>query len=93
VRNQAANLSLRLRGQLDRGFFTRAAGHLERVLRDSRSSVTLQIDHLNETHQRHLQRLLRRLSRYGDRIRIKVHARARHLVKVDSSVFDLSFEV
>ncbi len=93
VRNQAANLSLRLRGQLDRGFFTQAAGHLERLLRESRSSVTLHIDQLHETHQRHLQRLLRRLSRYGDRIRIKVHARARHLVKVDSSVFDLSFEV
>jgi radical SAM superfamily enzyme YgiQ (UPF0313 family) len=92
VRNAAADLSLRLRGQLDRGFFIRAARQLERVLEQSTSSVTLHIDYLQEKHQRHLQQLLRRLSRYGDRIRITVHERLRDVVKVDSSVFVLSFE-
>ena len=92
VKNRAARLSLRLRGRLDQGFFDRAGGHLERVLRESTSSVTLHIDALHEAHLQHLQRLLRRLSRYGDRVRITVHEKLRPLVEIDSSVFDLSFE-
>jgi radical SAM superfamily enzyme YgiQ (UPF0313 family) len=92
VRHAAADLSLRLRGWLDRRFFARAARHLERVLRDSRSSVTLHIDHLHETQVRHFHRLLKRLSRYGDRIRITVHDKLREVVEVDSSVFNLTFE-
>ncbi|MEP7325662.1 MAG: radical SAM protein [Gemmatimonadota bacterium] len=92
LRNRATELSLRLRGALDRGFYTRAARQLERVLQQSTSSVSLHIDYLQEKHQRHLQQLLRRLSRHGDRIRITVNARVRHLVDIDSSVFLLSFE-
>jgi len=92
VRNRATDLSLRIRGALDRGFYTRAARQLERVLRRSTSSVTLHIDHLQEKHQQHLQQLLRRLSRYGDRIRITVNEKIRNMVEVDSSVFVLSFE-
>ena len=90
VRNRAVELSLRLRGGLDRGFFTRAARHLERALRDSTSSVALYIDALHETELPHLERLLRRLSRHGDRIRITVHERLQGMVRVDSSVFHLS---
>ncbi len=90
VKHAATNLSLRLRGWLDRRFFRRAARQLEAVLRDTRSSVTLHIDHLHEAQVRHFDRLLRRLSRHGDRIRITVHERLRNVVKVDSSVFDLS---
>ena len=93
VRSAAAMLSLRLRGRLDRGFFVRAARHLEQVLQESTSSVTLHIDELHETHLRHLERLLRRLSRYGDRVRITVSERLRDLVAIDSSRFHLSFEV
>jgi radical SAM superfamily enzyme YgiQ (UPF0313 family) len=92
VRHAAADLSLRLRGWLDRRFFARAARHLERFLKETQSSVTLHIDHLHETQVRHFQRLLRRLSRYGDRIRITVHERVREVVEIDSSVFNLSFE-
>lgn len=92
VRNRATELSLRLRGALDRGFYSRAARQLERVLRQSTSSVTLHIEDLQEKHQRHLQRLLHRLSRYGDRIRIVVNEKVRNLVEVDSSIFVLSFE-
>lgn len=92
VRNRATELSLRLKGALDRGFYTRAARQLERVLRRSTSSVTLHIEVLQEKHQRHLQQLLQRLSRYGDRIRIIVDEKVRNLVEVDSSVFVLSFE-
>jgi radical SAM superfamily enzyme YgiQ (UPF0313 family) len=92
VTHAAANVSLRLRGWLDCRFFTRTARHLKKVLRQTQSSVTLYIDHFHETQGPDLQRLLRRLSRYGDRIRIIVHERLRDRVEVDSSVFDLSFE-
>ncbi len=92
VRSAATVLSLRMRGWLDRRFFARAARHLEQVLQDTRSSVTLHIDQIHVAQVHHLQRLLRRLSRYGDRIRITVHETVREVVEVDSSVFNLSFE-
>ncbi len=92
ARSRAADLSLTLRGHLDRGFFSSAARHLERLLRQTRSSVTLRIEALQEAHLPHLDRLLQRLARHGDRIRISVPDRLREVVRVDSSVFVLSFE-
>lgn len=92
ARNRAAEFSLTLRGHLDGAFFTRAARHLDRVLRQSRSSLTLRIEALHEACLPDLDRLLRRLSRHGDRIRITVHQTLRGMVRVDSSVFVLSFE-
>ncbi len=92
MRSAASGLSLRLRGWLDRRAYRRAGRHLERLLADTRSSVTLHIEQLHSAQARHLDRLLRRLSRHGDRIRITVHERLRGVVNVDSSVFDLSFE-
>jgi hypothetical protein len=84
-------LSLRLRGWLDRKFFVRTSRSLKRLLRHTRSTVTLHIEHLQHDQTRHLRRLLRRLAPYGDRIRITVHESLRHAVEVDSSVFDLAF--
>ncbi len=92
VRNAAGTLSLRLKGWLDRGFFVRAGRHLESALRDTRTSVTLRVDALHERHQRHWRRLLRRLSRYGDRVEIVLSEALRHKVLVDSSVFTLRFD-
>lgn len=92
VKNRAAELTLRLRGALDRGFYSRAAKQLERVLRRSTSSVTLHIEEFQEKHRPQFERLLQRLSRYGDRIRITVDRKVRDLVEIDSSVFVLGFE-
>jgi len=92
LKSRVMEVSLRLRGRLDKAFFSRAARHLERALRKTRSSVALHIDSLHETELPHLERLLRRLSRYGDRVRITVHRELRGRVRVDSSVFHLSFE-
>ena len=89
VKNAAANLSITMKGLLDRQFFVRAAHHLERILRDTTSSVTLHIEELHEEQLQHLNRLLKRLSRYGDRIRIAVNDRVREMVEIDSSVFHL----
>ena len=92
VRTATATLSLRLRGWLDPRFFTQTARHLKRLLRNTGSSVTLHVEHLHHDQARHFRVLLRRLSPYGDRIRITVHESLRHAVDVDSSVFFLSFE-
>lgn len=92
ARNAADTLSLRLKGWLDRGFFVRAARHLEGALRHTRTSVTLRVDALHETHVRHWRRLLRRLARYGDRVEIVLHETVRHRAGVDSSVFTLRFD-
>ncbi len=92
VKNAATDLSLRLRGKLDRGFFTRAGRHLEGMLRETRSGVTLRIEELQDAQIANFQRLLRRLSRYGDRVRIVLDEHLRDRVQVNSSVFLLSFE-
>jgi radical SAM superfamily enzyme YgiQ (UPF0313 family) len=92
ARNAAGNLSLHLKGWLDRGFFVRAARHLEDALRDTSTCVTLHVDRLHETHVRHWERLLRRLARYGDRVEIVLSDALRTRAGVDSSVFTLRLE-
>jgi len=92
ARNAAGTLSLRMKGWLDRGFFVRAARQLETALRDKRTYVSLRVDALHETHVRHWRRLLRRLSRYGDRVEIVLSETLRHRAGVDSSVFTLRLD-
>src|SRR5580704_4731884 len=90
-RTSAPDLAVCLKGKLDGLFFKRAAPGLERLLKDTRASVTLRVDAL-QTHQfDHFQGLLRRLARYGDRVHIVVDERLSALVPIDSSVFNLVF--
>jgi radical SAM superfamily enzyme YgiQ (UPF0313 family) len=88
VKDKATHLSIHLKGILEKDFFKRAEHHLEKLLRDSASSITLRIEVLHETHYKHLKRLLNKLSRYGDRINIVVNEKIRHSVEIDSSVFN-----
>ena len=82
-------ISLSLAGWLDRDFFVRAGQHLERLLKQTPSKVTLCIETLHEQEVRHLQRLLKRLAKYGDRISIVVHDNLQQIVRIDSSIFHL----
>jgi hypothetical protein len=90
-RTSAPDLAVCLKGKLDRSFFKRAAPGLERLLKDTRASVTLRIDALHAHQFEHFQGLLRRLARYGDRVHIVVDEHLRALVPIDSSVFNLVF--
>lgn len=92
VKHRAAVLSISLRGRLDREFFSRAAPHLEQLLAATTSSITLRIEELHEAQLVHLERLLARLARYGDRIHIAVREELQDLVAIDSSVFNLVLE-
>jgi hypothetical protein len=77
---------------LDRAFFQRCLPRLERLLRRSRASLMLVVEEIEIPQVRNLQRLLRGLARYGDRISIEISDRVRELVAVDSSRFHLVLE-
>ena len=81
-----------MKGWLGPDFYRKAARHLEAVLRHTTASLTLRIDEFSVIQAKHLERLLRRLSRYGDRIHIAVDEKLQPLVSIDSSVFDLVLE-
>ncbi|MFQ5708135.1 MAG: radical SAM protein [bacterium] len=92
VKNAAANLSISFTGLLDREFFVRAANHLEKLLEDTTSSITLHVEEFQETQLKNFNLLLKRLSRYGDRIHISLHEKVRDMIEIDSSVFNLVLE-
>jgi radical SAM superfamily enzyme YgiQ (UPF0313 family) len=85
-------VSICLRPGLPRAFFARIGRRLDKLMRRTRSTLTLRIEGLREQELPHLNRLLARLSRYGDRVSIVLDERVRKLVRVDSSVFHLVLE-
>jgi radical SAM superfamily enzyme YgiQ (UPF0313 family) len=89
VKNGAANLSLSMKAGLDRRFFARAGRHLEDVLSDTTSSITIHIEELHAAQRRHVKRMLNRLSRYGDRMYIGVREELREMIEIDWSAFKL----
>ena len=62
-------------------------GQLEKLLKRSDSTVTLRIEELHHRHVRQIRRLLRTLSRYGDRVSICVAEKVQGLVEIDSSIY------
>jgi radical SAM superfamily enzyme YgiQ (UPF0313 family) len=92
VASALPRLSLLLAGGLDRAFFAHATRHLERFLQRSSAKVVLRVESLGGTEAAHVDRLLRRLARYGDRISIVTSARWLRSVAIDSSVFHLVVE-
>lgn len=86
---RAPRLRLRLTGALDRAFFARCARRLERLLSQSRASVTLVLENIEAPQLGPLQRMLRRLARHGDRVFIELAEPLHKIVRVDSSVFNL----
>jgi hypothetical protein len=80
-------LSVSFAGGLDRTFFRRVERHIDKLMRDELSRLTLHVDRLHDAEVRHMHALLRRLARYGDRISIRLQEGASELLRVDSSVF------
>ncbi|MGQ0525490.1 MAG: radical SAM protein [Betaproteobacteria bacterium] len=83
------HLYVQFAGGLDRAFFARCAHRLETALRRTGARVTLVIDEIERPQLPHLERLLERLARHGDRIAIHVSERLRDVVIIDSSIFHL----
>ena len=86
VQFELPNLSLTLRTAVDSSALVRASRHLRRVLRKTRSSITL---HIEACDARALERLLGRLARYGDRVSLSIAETMREMVQVDWSRFEL----
>jgi radical SAM superfamily enzyme YgiQ (UPF0313 family) len=88
-REAVPRLHIRFTGNLDAAFYARCARRLEKALKCSDATITLLIDEIERKQLAHLERLLKRLARYGDRVAIRVSERLRDVVKIDSSVFHL----
>ena len=86
---ERSDLLLVLRGYMDGTFYLQAPKRLEKLLRTSRSTITLYIEELANDQRQQLERLLERLSPFGDRVSIWVSEHLRGLVAIDSSVFNL----
>jgi radical SAM superfamily enzyme YgiQ (UPF0313 family) len=86
------SLVVTLKGPLDKGFFEAAGRRFERLLRQPSATLSLHIESLREEHCCHLEQLLERLRRYGDRVSIHLGDKVRGLIKIDSSVFHLVFD-
>ncbi|MGZ5492862.1 MAG: radical SAM protein [Thermoanaerobaculia bacterium] len=80
------NLSVKLNAALDSSGLAR---DLRKLLRDTSADVTLRIEACDAAS---VERLLRRLRRYGDRISLSIGAALREMVKIDSSRFHVVFE-
>lgn len=84
-----AQLSVTLRGLVDVSFFTQGTRRLEQMLRRSAATLTLPIEELSATQRSHLDNMLTRLARYGDRVSIRVSEKLLPMLAIDSSVFNL----
>jgi radical SAM superfamily enzyme YgiQ (UPF0313 family) len=89
IKDRAAAVSFSMKGLREREAFIIVARHAEYLLGNTRSSITLNISDLQHEQKEQLKRLLARLSRYGDRIHIRIDEASRKIVAIDSSVFNL----
>jgi hypothetical protein len=91
VTRQAAvpDLKIRLGGVLNRRFFQEAAPELRRLLAQSRARLTLALDGVPAEYHRQLEKLLKRLARYGDRVCLELSEATRQQLNLDLSAFRL----
>ena len=92
TRSAIPSLSLHLKGWLDVAAFARVTKDLERTLRKTRATVTLQIGNIHQEQLEQVNHLLRRIRRYGDRVYIRAGDRLGALVDLDLSPFHLVLE-
>jgi cytosine/adenosine deaminase-related metal-dependent hydrolase len=78
-----------VRRVVDPAAIARASRHLRRLLRTTKSTITLRIESCDA---RTAERLLRRLARYGDRVSLQVAETLREAVDVDWSRFEMVLE-
>ena len=92
LKDASANFSISIKGWLGSDFFIEGGRKLEKFLSQTTASLTLRIEEFSEIKEPQLEKLLQRLSRYGDRIDIAVHESLRDRFVIDSSVFNLILE-
>jgi radical SAM superfamily enzyme YgiQ (UPF0313 family) len=89
IKNRAAAVSFSMKGLTGRDSFRNVTRHAEYLLGNTRSSITLNISDLHHSQIEQLKRLLNRLSRYGDRVHIRIDEASQKFIAIDSSIFNL----
>jgi radical SAM superfamily enzyme YgiQ (UPF0313 family) len=96
VSRQAAGLpSLNIRLDMDLGgafsrrFFRKAVPELKRLMKKTRARVNLALDDLPSDYVPDVEKLLKRLSKYGDRVFVELSESARERLTIDLSKFNL----
>lgn len=84
---QGTQLIITIRGAVDKCFFIRATRRIEKLLECSATTLSLRIESLAAGERRHLMRSLRRLSRYGDRVTVRMSTSVSAVLPVDWSAF------
>ncbi len=84
---QHSNLLVSLHGKVNAIFLNRVSRRLKRLLRKSSMTFTLNINYLSLGQVQKLDRMLKRLARYGDRISIRISRQIKSILTIDSSVF------
>jgi len=92
VKDITGNLTISLKGRLEPYFYRKAHRYLKKMLKKTASSITFYIEDFPEIQTEDFNRLLTRLSEYGDRIYIRVNEKVRQYIQIDSSRFHLVFE-
>jgi radical SAM superfamily enzyme YgiQ (UPF0313 family) len=90
--NAAAAVWISMKGRLEPRSFKSITAQVEHLMQNTRSSVTFQIAGFNREQHPQLARLLKRLSRYGDRIHFHMDENSRKVITIDSSVFNLGLQ-
>jgi len=90
--NGGTRFALSLRGKQGREFFIHASDQIDRMLRDTKSSLILRIDEFHNAELQPLRNMLDRLKQHGDRIVIAADRKSRLIIGIDSSVFHLVME-
>jgi radical SAM superfamily enzyme YgiQ (UPF0313 family) len=89
VQAAVPDLRIRLGGALERRFFRAAAPQLRRLLAQPRARLTLALDGMPAEYRRQLAGLLKRLSRYGDRVCVELTEATRQQLMLDLTGFRL----
>jgi radical SAM superfamily enzyme YgiQ (UPF0313 family) len=89
AKNARPNLTFSMKGKLGRDFFISAARQLEKMLQNTKSSVTIRIEEFNAAEIHSLKIMLNKLMRFRERIVIAADERSRRIINIDSSVFTL----
>jgi radical SAM superfamily enzyme YgiQ (UPF0313 family) len=87
ISERKARLRIDFAGYIDNRFFSSGRRRLAGMLRKSNATLLLNIQHLQQQQLPQLEKMLKYLAPYGDRITIRVNDSLRPLLDIDSSVF------
>jgi radical SAM superfamily enzyme YgiQ (UPF0313 family) len=83
--NDALNLLVTLKGNIEDHFFRVAHRRLARLLRQPRVTITLRIEHIREHQHELVAAMLKRLGRYGEQVQVYLEEAIRNQVVIDTS--------